>query len=99
MTEHGDCRSVAKLGHTGEWCYLPEWMASASLSGISMLNSYVIYPSAPRTLYLYCDQELSSLQRSSERFPYLLDSHHNLDGVQAVQSKVVGKVCGGLDLH
>lgn len=31
-------------------------------------------------------------------FPYLLDSHHNLNGVQAVQAKVVGEVCGGLDL-
>lgn len=30
---------------------------------------------------------------------YLLDSHHNLDGVQAVQTEVVREVCRGLDLY
>lgn len=29
---------------------------------------------------------------------YLLNSHHNLDGIQAVQAKVVGEVGNAVDL-
>ena len=30
---------------------------------------------------------------------FLLDSHDDLNGVQAVQAEVVGEVSGGLDLY
>lgn len=76
---------------------LPEWMASASLSGISMLNSCVACLSVPKP-----PPDLrpgAGLCVAGGRFPYLLDGHHNLNGIQAVQAKVVGKVCGGLNLH
>lgn len=71
---------------------LPEWMASASLSGISMLNSCVVYT---------CQRTLRPKAKFclSKGLPYLLNGHHNLNSVQAVQAEVVGKVRGGLDLQ
>lgn len=62
-----------------------------------MLNSCVACVSAPDLpLELRPEAEVCIAEGGS---PYLLDSHHNLDGVQAVQAEVVGEVCGGLDLH
>lgn len=62
-----------------------------------MLNSCVTCLSAPKPrLHLRTRADLRVAQGI---FPYLLDSHHNLDGVQAVQAQVVGEVCGGLDLQ
>lgn len=71
---------------------------SASLSGISMLNSCVACLSAPESASLILRPE-AELCIAQGGVPYLLDSHHDLDGVQAVQAQVVGEVCGGLDLH
>lgn len=73
---------------------------SASLSGISMLNSCVACLSAPESASLILRPEAELyIAQAQGGVPYLLDSHHNLDGVQAVQAQVVGEVCGGLDLH
>ena len=60
-------------------------MVSASLSGISMLNS--------------CWGGGMSVVAGGEGRggedggPYLLNRHDNLDGVEAVEAQVVGKVC------
>lgn len=89
--------------------YLPEWMVSASLSGISMLNSYNHQTGQcsglSMTNPLHSKKNPSTTEVLSSPLnarwgidTYLLNGHHNLDGVQAVQAKVVGKVRGGLDL-
>lgn len=63
-----------------------------------MLNSCGTCTSAPESgpLILRPEAELCTAQGG---LSYLLNSHHNLDGVQAVQAQVVGEVCGGLDLN
>jgi hypothetical protein len=65
---------------------IPLWMASASLSGISMLNSY-------RTIS-------SKLKDSPQRelSTHLLHGHYNLNNIQAVQTEVIREVRGSGDL-
>lgn len=64
------------------------------------LDAELLYyiPVSAMNSYLLCDQELSSALHKGQS-PYLLNGHHNLDGVQAVQAQVVGEVCVGLDLY
>lgn len=42
--------------------------------------------------------DISTAAKSVVVSTYLLDGHHNLNGIQAVQAEVVGKVRSGLDL-
>lgn len=58
---------------------IPLWMASASLSGISMLNSCGI-----------CEHSDSFC--GIARVTNLLDGHDDLDGVKRVETEVVGEV-------
>ena len=58
---------------------VPLWMASASLSGISMLNS--------------CDR-IRACPCLSRCITNLLNGHYNLNSVQTVQTKIVREVCG-----
>lgn len=61
-------------------------MASASLSGISMLNS--------------CEQ-LASCRYSSQshgEYAYLLNGHHDLNNIKAVQAQVVCEVGSSVNL-
>lgn len=62
------------------------WIESASLSGISMLNSCAIVRDG---------QSFSAMEWF---FAYLLDGHDDLDGVKAVETEIVREVGGGLDL-
>ncbi len=70
------------------------WMVSASLSGISMLNSYMI----PLVSTRIVGGKRAGI-RSWRVSPYLLDSHDHLHGIKAVQSEVVREVCGLGDLR
>ena len=58
---------------------LPLRILSASLSGISILNSCIIISALSLSNEVVCN-------------PYLLNSHHHLYGVQAVQSEIFNEV-------
>ena len=70
---------------------VPEWRPSASLSGISMLNSCAFVRTWKRKGELF-----SVVGRGGAR--YLLNGHHDLHGVEAIETEVVGEVGGGLNL-
>lgn len=57
---------------------IPLWIASASLSGISMLNSCVLVRRSAKGFQ--CDAT------------NLLDSHNYLDGVETVKAKIIVEV-------
>lgn len=67
---------------------------SASLSGISMLNSC----SRTSASASFCPKLIYHSIEPWNGLPYLLNGHDYLDGVQAVQAEVVGEVGGGGDL-
>lgn len=65
---------------------VPLWMASASLSGISMLNS--------------CRESVSCYYSSPShrKNAYLLNGHHDLNNIEAVQAQVVCEVGSSVNL-
>lgn len=64
----------------------PLWIVSASLSGISRLNSY------------YGNVSMTEQPPIRQRATYLFNGHHNLNSVQTVQSEIVCEVGAAVDL-
>lgn len=80
---------VYRLTEPGPQLNIPLWMLSASLSGISMLNSWrwvVQLLTAPSYISVYHGTNL-------------LNSHHNFNGVETIQSQVTRKVGFGVELY
>jgi hypothetical protein len=73
------CLPLASPLFHSELVHIPLWMASASLSGISMLNSC-------------CTSSMPIINSSMHDATNLLYRHNDLHSVQAVQSEIVGEV-------